>query len=81
MRHPVRHSHAGSNPHDHSRKVIERIADTLRCPIETLLETAHSEAYPDETAELIRLWFKIQDDTTRKALLDQIRVAAGEPSR
>ncbi|MGU3668429.1 hypothetical protein ACLBX9_29970 [Methylobacterium sp. A49B] len=37
------------------------------------MEAAHLETYPDETAELVRLWFKIEDPAARRALLAQVR--------
>ena len=80
MRHPAHQSPVDSSQHDRGRKVIQRIADTLGCPVETLLKAARSEVYPNETAELIRLWFKIQDAAARQVLLEQIRKVAGEPS-
>ena len=55
---------------------MRRIAETLGCPIEVLTQTAHLEAYPDETAELIRLWFKIEDRAARRALLAEVRKAS-----
>ncbi|TXN04203.1 hypothetical protein FV242_08285 [Methylobacterium sp. WL64] len=81
MRHPAWPTSIGASRRDPNRDALQRIADTLKCPVETLLKSAHSEVYPDETAELVRLWFKIQDATARRTILEQLRAAAGEPSR
>ena len=41
------------------------------------METAHLETYPDETAELVRLWFKIEDPAVHRRVLAEVRMAAG----
>jgi hypothetical protein len=43
-----------------------------------LTQAAHLETYPEETAELVRLWFKIEDPAVRRALLAEVRKAVIE---
>lgn len=78
MRHPAWGASAGTSSRQRARDALRRIAETLRCPVETLMQTAHQEAYPDETAELVRLWFKIEDPAVRRAVLAEVRKAAIE---
>ncbi len=61
---------------DRNRAILQRIAHTLGCSPQTLLREADKEAYPDEAAELVRLWFKIKDPTVRQTLLLQVQKAA-----
>lgn len=61
-----------------ARLALDRIAASLNCSSDYLMQMAHAETYPDENSELVRLWFKIQDPTVRRNLLIQIRDAAGE---
>lgn len=76
MRHPAWGSSAASSSRQRALNALQRIAETLRCPVETLTQTAHLETYPDETAELVRVWFKIEDPAVRRALLAEVRKVA-----
>ena len=78
MRHPAWGSSAASSSRQRARDALRRIAETLQCSVETLAQTAHLETYPDEEAELIRLWFKIEDPAVRRALLAEVRKATIE---
>lgn len=78
MRHPAWEFPAATSSRQRARDALRRIAETLRCPIETLTQTAHLETYPDETAELVRPWFKIEDPAVRRAILAEMRKAAIE---
>lgn len=76
MRHPAWGLSASADSRQRARDAVRRIADTLGCPVETLMQAAHLDAYLDETAELIRLWFKIEDPAVRRVLLSEVRKAA-----
>ena len=78
MRHPA----WGSSPSLSTRRrgydAVRRIAETLGCPVTALTQVAHLETYPNETAELVRLWFKIEDPAVRRRVLAEVRMAAGD---
>jgi D-serine deaminase-like pyridoxal phosphate-dependent protein len=76
MRHPAWGSSTPTNRRQRGLAAVRRIAATLDCPVETLMQAAHLEAYPDDTAELVRLWFKIKDPAARSAVLAEVRRAA-----
>ena len=77
MRHPAWEPLASSISRQHGHDAVRRIAETLGCSVVTLTQAACLETYPDETAELVRLWFKIEDPAVRRRVLAEVRMAAG----
>ena len=73
MHHPAWASPIGRIDRDRGRNALRRIAGTLGIPEEALLREARSECYPDDAAELVRLWFKVEDPAVRRTILDQVR--------
>lgn len=61
---------------DRFRSHLQRIADALGTTPEALIEGAKDETYGDDTAELVRLWFKITDADHRRLILEQVRKLA-----
>lgn len=76
MRHLAWGSAASTSRRQRGDDAVRRIATSLGCPVETLTRAAHLESYPDEVAELVRLWFKIEDPAVRQAVLAEVRKAA-----
>lgn len=76
MRHPAWGSVASTSRRQRGHDAVRRIATSLGCPVETLTRAAHLESYPNEMAELVRLWFKIEDPAVRQALLAEVRKVA-----
>lgn len=76
MHHPTWQTSGVGSRRNRGRDALQRIARSLECPVETLMQAAHLETFPDETAELVRLWFKIEDPAVRRALLAEVRRAA-----
>ena len=77
MRHPAWGSPASLSSRQRGHDAVRRIAKTLGCSVMTLTQAARLETYPDETAELVRLWFKIEDPAVRRRVLAEVRMAAG----
>ena len=77
MRHPAWGSPTSLSTRQRGHEAVRRIAETLGCSVVTLRQAAHLETYPDETAELVRLWFKIEDPAVRRRVLAEVRMAAG----
>ncbi len=63
---------------DRNRQALQRIADTLGCPVSALLSEGRPMSFPDQTAELVRLWFSLNNPKKRQAVLDAVRKAAAE---
>ena len=76
MLHPSWTSPIGAGKRSKAQDALQRIAQSLDVPVEVLMRHAKSEEYPDPTAELVRLWFKIESWEGRKAVLRVIHEAA-----
>lgn len=76
MHHPAWQTSGSGSWRNRGRDALQCIAVTLGCPAERLMRSAYLETYPDETAELVRLWFKIEDPTVRRTLLAEVRKAS-----
>ena len=59
-----------------NRTLVQNVADALGVPIEALSASGHPESQLDQTAELLRLWLKIQSPEKRRDLLFKVRQIA-----
>jgi hypothetical protein len=78
MHHPAWASPIGARKHSRAQDALQRIAQSLDVPVKVLMRHAQSEVYPDTTAEMVRVWFKIQSQEGRDAVLSVIREIAQE---
>lgn len=68
MHHPAWSSSLDGRSRDRYRDLLERIADTLGCPLETSVRAADTEVYPDDAAA--RGWLR----SSTERLADEHRV-------
>ncbi|TXN71482.1 hypothetical protein [Methylobacterium sp. WL6] len=76
MHHPAWASPIGARKRSRAQDALRRIAQSLDVPVEVLMQNAQSEFYPDATAEMVRLWFKIWSQEGRDVVLKVIREIA-----